>query len=117
MSAGSPYQCATCARLLFPSQDWRAAGCPVEFMTGCPECGTSYRLLCRLLPQFHVLPESTRFDWHNALANSLFNCHQAAAKKEADLLGLAPALWANLNPTEKRLWLTTYRLYLSHAVV
>lgn len=108
--------CQECGGPRNPSNDWRAAGCPVEFRGSCGACGSSYRLIARLLPQFSFLPDNTRFDWHTALAHELFNAYQLAANREADLLGPGPLRWEHLDPTEKRVWLATYRQFLRRQV-
>lgn len=116
MSGQLPFVCQTCALSLHLSSQWRAAGCPVEFAAICAECGTAYRVLVRLQPTFFTVPASSHFDWHVALAHELFNAYRKAAAAEADLLGPPPADWFKLKPTEKRLWLSAHRHYLTRSV-
>lgn len=109
MPKDSLHYCQHCARLLQLGGVWRDLGCPVAFTATCDECQTPIFLIARLVPQFQAVPQHSRFDWHAALTEELYRAFKSAAKREADLLGNTPPAWGDLDPTERRLWFTTYR--------
>lgn len=108
----SASHCSRCGCTLFLSGPWREAGCPVEFKHVCPGCGHQSRILVRLQPSFNTVPRSSRFDWHLALAQELYQSWARAAAAEADLLSHTPGPWEDLDVPEVRLWLRAYRGYL-----
>lgn len=107
--------CSDCGRAAHYAAAWRAAGCPVDFTFCCTGCGKACRLFARLMPVFFEMPAKSRYDWHRALAQELYQAWAAAAGREADLLTHVPEAWDNLDLPEVRLWLNAYKGYLTRS--